>query len=103
MNWSGVYQFFRNKYIISLIFFVVWVGFFDRNNLVSQYKLGRELRRMEKEKAFYLEQIEQDTKATEDLLNNPEIIEKYARERHLMKRENEDIFLIIRKPEPNDD
>jgi cell division protein FtsB len=97
MKGKKIYRVASNKYVLSLLVFIVWVGFFDRNNFVSQYKLNRELNRLEHEKNFYVDQIEKDSKARDDLVNNIDIIEKYAREKHLMKRENEDIFLIIRK------
>ena len=98
MNWQKTYRLVSNKYILSISLFIVWVSFFDRNSLISQYRLSQELNRLEKEKAFYIEQIEKDSKATHDLLNNIEVIEKFARENHMMKRDNEDIFLIVRKP-----
>lgn len=97
VNIRKIYRIASNKYLLSLVVFIVWVGFFDRNNLVSQFRLKQELNRLEKEKAYYLSETERDKQAIDDLMHKPDVIEKYAREKHLMKRENEDIFLIIKK------
>ena len=85
----------RNKYIISLLVFFIWLLVFDRNNLVDRMKYIRMLKQMESEKQYYLEMIEEDSKKLNELKTNKENLEKFAREQYLMKREDEDIFVVI--------
>jgi cell division protein DivIC len=87
----------KNKYIIALIAFVVWMIFFDAKDILTQRERGKELREMKGSKAYYTAEIAKERKALEELKSNPAAIEKYAREKYLMKRDNEDLF-IIQKP-----
>ncbi|TVQ94685.1 MAG: septum formation initiator family protein [Bacteroidetes bacterium] len=87
-------SFLKNKYALVLIAALVWLMFFDQNNLIQQYRHGRQLKQFEAEKEYYLHEIAHDSLAVEKLKNNPEELERYAREKYLMKRENEDIFII---------
>lgn len=83
-----------NKYIISGIAFAVWMTFFDRNDIGLQLKRIHELTTLKKSEQLMTKQIA-DTKKELDLLKtNPQTLEKYARERYLMKKDNEDIFVI---------
>jgi cell division protein DivIC len=84
----------RNKYLLSLIAFVVWMLFFDKNDMFTQMQRKRELNALQESKAFYTEEIAKEKKVSEELRSNPAAIEKYARENYLMKRDNEDIFII---------
>jgi cell division protein DivIC len=68
--------------------------FFDRNDLFSQMERRSELREIKESKAYFEEQIAENRNFSKDLQFNAEAIEKYARENYLMKRENEDLFLI---------
>jgi len=92
-----LFRIIRNKYVYITLAFLVWVTVFDRNNLVHQYKLYRELRSLQQQKAFYLEEIRRDSIAMAELMSSLENLEKFGRERYLMKKEDEDIFLIIRE------
>lgn len=87
----------HNKYFYAGLAFFVWIFFFDRNNLVSRYKTMRELQNVKQQREFYMQEIKNDKKATEDLLSDTASLEKFAREKYLMKKDNEDIFLIIDK------
>lgn len=86
----------KNKYIIATILFVVYMLFIDSNNFVRQYNMLNELNKVEKEREYYLSEILENKSTTEELLNDIEMLERYAREKFLMKREEEDIFLIVR-------
>lgn len=86
----------RNKYIVASVVFFTWVFVFDKSNLLSQIDLTRKLYQLKDDKKYYMEQIRKDKIETNELLTNPEYIEKFARERYLMKKDSEDIFLIIR-------
>jgi cell division protein FtsB len=90
--------FLKNKYLITLAAFVVWILFFDDKDLLTQRERNRELTEMRESKAYYLSEIAKERKSLEELKSNPAAIEKLAREKYLMKRENEDLFLV-EKPE----
>ena len=92
-NWFLPYV--RNKYLVSTVFVVLWVFFFDQNNLMDRYKLVREVNQLEKNHRYYIELIEMDSARIIELKTSPENLEKYAREQYLMKKDNEDIFVII--------
>jgi len=87
----------KNKYVLTTLFFLIWLLFFDRHDLISQFKLRKELKKLEEEKEFYLREIEKDTKNLNELLTNPKTLEKFAREKYLMEKENEDIFVIMKE------
>ena len=87
----------KSKYVISLAAFLVVIVFLDKNDLFTQLDRKRELRELQQTKSHYSTQIEAEKKELEQLKNNPATIEKYAREKYLMKRENEDLFLISPK------
>ena len=91
---SFLRTYLANKYIVSATAFVVWLLFFDRNDLFTQIERQEALEALDESKQYYSEQIKQERKSLEDLLSNPTTIEKYARERYGMKRDNEDVFII---------
>lgn len=83
-----------NKYIITGIAFAVWMLFFDRNDLSLQLKRVNELQRLQESEKVMDVQIA-DTKHELKLLKtNPETLEKYAREKFMMKKENEDLYIV---------
>ena len=83
-----------NKYLISIILFAVIMLFVDHNNVFEQLARKQELKELEAKKKYYQEEIEKSKKELSDLSNNPAAIEKYAREKFYMKRDNEDIFIV---------
>ena len=89
----------KNKYIISSTFFVLWMLFFDRNDLMSQYQYWNQLKKLEAEKSFYTKEIKTIKKDLNELNTNPIMLEKFAREKYLMKKENEDLFIIVNTSE----
>ena len=91
--------FLRNKYFLATAFFVTWLLFFDHNDFFTQMERRRELKEIRKSKEYFAKQIEADKKFSNDLQFNAATIEKYAREKYLMKRENEDIFIVPEKPD----
>ena len=72
----------------------MWVIFFDSNNLYNRIKNLNRVHTLEKEIIFYNEKIKNDRAQLEELESNPANLEKFAREQFLMKKENEDIFII---------
>lgn len=91
---SYIPSFLKNKFFLSTAFFAIWILFFDKNDILTQIERGNELTSLKKSKEYYSEQITQERKISEELQSNPATIEKYAREKYLMKRENEDLFII---------
>jgi cell division protein DivIC len=91
----------RNKYFLSFTGFVVWMLFFDRNDLITQHHRTQEFQELLQSKQHYNQQIT-DVRSQLDLLkNNPFTLEKYAREKYYMKRENEELFIIATPDEKN--
>tara|TARA_B100001758_G_C18008565_1_gene401826 strand:+ start:73 stop:381 length:309 start_codon:yes stop_codon:yes gene_type:complete len=88
---------FKNKYIITLLFFAFWILFIDDYNLIKQYQLQKDVKKLEDKKTYYLLEIEKDSVELYHLQNTQEKQEKFAREKFLMKKENEDIFIIRSK------
>ena len=88
-----------NKYTITLLIFLVWLAFFDRNSLVGKMQLRGKIATLKKEKAYYQNKIEEDNRKMKELLSNKDNLEKFAREQYLMKNKNEDIFVIVNKEE----
>src|SRR5438128_1533843 len=84
----------KNKYFISFTAFVLWMLFFDRNDLFTQLERKKELREINQSKNYFAQRITEDRKFSKDLQFNASAIEKYAREKYLMKRDNEEVFLI---------
>ena len=87
----------KNKYLIATVVFLVWMIFFDHNNLIVHYELRSELNDLNKSKTYYQEQIDKTKKEVELMKANPKWMEKVAREQYLMKRDNEDFYLIKEK------
>lgn len=86
---------FKNKYVYTIIIFLVWMLFFDPHNFIGQVRLNRTLKELKREKEYYLTQIENDRQATFELITDTLTLEKFGREKYLMKRDNEDIYLIV--------
>ncbi len=89
-----IYRILRNKYIITLIVFFLWLLFFDQNNLVNRFSEVRRIRQLESEKDYFKERIKTDSTRLNELKTDSENLEKFAREQYLMKRDNEEIFII---------
>ena len=89
--------FFRSFYFLSGLFFVIWVGFIDSNDVFLQLKLAKQEKELVKEKEFYEDKILEVKNDREALLSNPKLLEKLAREKYLMKKDNEDLYIVIAK------
>ena len=90
-----IWPWLRNKYVLTIAVFAVWMLFFDQNNVVDRIRMGIEIRQLEEDREYYLEQIQQDSARLSELTSNKENLEKYAREQFLMKKPDEDVFVII--------
>ncbi len=94
-NKNIMIKFLKNKYLITIVLFAVWMFVFDANNIVRQFEYSNEISKLEKERQFYLNEIKENQSTTSDLVSNIDKLEKYAREKYLMKRDNEDIYLVF--------
>ena len=92
----GQYRF----YSISTSILFVWMFILDSNDLTVQYRLWSELSEMKAEKAFYQQKIKELEKEKRMVIGNPALLEKYAREKYLMKKPKQDIFVIVDEKKP---
>lgn len=88
----------RNKYVVTTLVLVVWLLFFDKNDVFSQLSLHRQVKKLEVEKKYYSTEIKNNLEQQKELQTNKKTLEKFARENYLMKRDNEDIFVIVHQP-----
>lgn len=86
---------FKNFYFLIGVFFLFWIVFIDSNDLLTQYRLGHKLSNLEADKTYFNEKIEEVKKDREELMSNKELLEKFAREKYLMKKPAEDIFVVV--------
>ncbi len=89
----------KNKYILTASAFVVWMLFFDtRDVITTHFRQRSELNRLQESKAWFEQEIETTRAELDQLRSNRHILEKYAREKYRMKRDNEDVFVISEDP-----
>tara|TARA_B100001093_G_scaffold520511_1_gene617253 strand:- start:64513 stop:64827 length:315 start_codon:yes stop_codon:yes gene_type:complete len=89
----------KNIYILSTIFFIFWILLIDDYNLLKQRKIQKKIDELTEQKKFYISEIKKDSIELIDLKTKKNKQEKFAREKFLMKKENEDLFIIRRKNE----
>ena len=85
----------KYKYVIATLFFLLWMIVFDSNNIIKQVEYMSTLNKLEQERQYYLNEIKENQSSTNELVTNIDKLERYAREKYLMKKENEDISLVI--------
>jgi cell division protein FtsB len=85
----------KNKYVLTLLVFLVWIILLDPNNLISRVREIKTRNRLEREKEYYMGRIEEDRRKLNELRTSNENLEKYAREQYRMKRPDEDLFIIV--------
>lgn len=82
-----------NKYLLILTGFIVWMLFFDENSYLVHREFNKEINELEEAINFYKLKIKEDQLIIQDLQDSLQL-EKFAREQYLMKKKNEDIFII---------
>ena len=87
--------FLRNKYLLTIIIFVLWVVLFDSNNLISQGKEMKNLKKLRAEREYYVKRIEEDKRKLIELKTDDQNLEKFAREQYRMKKADEDLYIIL--------
>ncbi len=96
--WSKIPPVLRSKYFLALLVVFLWLLFFDSHSLVQQWRTRRELKDLRQQQEFYLEEIRRDSLAIDRLESDPEAPERYAREKYMMKKEGEDVYIITEDP-----
>ncbi|HTO36451.1 MAG TPA: septum formation initiator family protein [Flavobacterium sp.] len=86
-------KYIGNRYILVLLFFLIWMLFLDNYSYLEHRVLNKEIKELETNKNYYKEEIKKDCLEIKQL-KNTEYIEKYAREKYYMKKDNEDIYVI---------
>ena len=86
---------FRNKYILTIIIFLIWLILFDSNNLISRYKELNQLYKLKKDREYFSKRIEADRKKLHELKTDNDNLEKFAREQYRMKKADEDLYIIM--------
>lgn len=83
-----------NKYLLTGLLFVAWISFFDDRDLITNYKQRQELWKLEQSKKRYTELVEQTKVELQQLQTEPAQLERFAREKYRMKKDNEDLYII---------
>ena len=92
---SPLLRVLRNFYFLTGLGFVVWMAVFDANDLGKQYDMYRKWHDLKNEKDYYEANIKTVKEDRAELLSSPALLEKFAREKYLMKRPGEDVFVLV--------
>ncbi len=93
--WKIMITLIRNKYLISILAFVIWISVFDTYSLVDRYSNIIRLNSLKKEHYFFRQELLLYQQQYKELFSGKKELEKFAREQYLMKKENEDVFIIV--------
>lgn len=88
---------FRNLFFLSGCFFAIWMFFLDENNVFAQYRLYQQWSKIESEKNFYKQEMEKAQAQYFAITNDKNYLETFAREKYFMKKDNEDLYIIVPK------
>lgn len=92
---NSIPSFLKNKYLLTALVFGVWLVFFDdRDIITTHFKHRKELHQLQQSRDYYVEQIELTQRELDQLKNDPALLEKYAREKYRMKKDDEDLFVV---------
>jgi hypothetical protein len=87
----------KNKFFLVIIGLIIWLLYFDKNDVFTQFDLISKCNKLNFEKEYYITEIEKNKKEIFELQNNKESLETFAREKYHMKRDNEDVFVFVQK------
>jgi len=91
---TNIHPIAKNKYLLTAVIFAIWMIFFDTQDVITtHFKLRKELNQLENSRKYYLGQIEDTKKELGQLKSDPATLEKYAREKYRMKKDNEELFI----------
>lgn len=88
-------SFIRNKYVITIAAMCAWLLFFDKNDVFTQYQLISKCDKLQEEKEYYLSEIESQRRQLHELRTDRKSLETFSREKYLMKKDNEDVFVFV--------
>lgn len=86
---------FRNKYLLTILIFLIWIILLDSNNLISRFKDMRELRRLQADREYYQNKIDEESRKLRELKTDNNNLEKFAREQYRMKKPDEDLYIVM--------
>lgn len=92
--WRWFLSRLRNKYFLTSFIFLLWLLIFDSSNLIDMYGTKKRIRKLNSEKVYYEHKIKEDKRKINELRTNKNNLEKFAREQYLMKKSNEELFII---------
>jgi cell division protein FtsB len=92
-----VLKYSSNFYVLATLSFLVWMIFIDSNNLPTQWRLTKQLWELEDQKEFYKQKKIQIQQERNELFGNSDLLEKFAREKYLMKKPTEDLYVVVEK------
>ena len=87
----------KNKYFIVIVVLISWLMYFDKNDVFTQYELVQKCNKLNTEKEYYISEIEKNKTEINELQNNSKNLETFAREKYLMKKDSEDVFVFTSK------
>lgn len=93
--WHIISPYVRNKYLVAIFVFIIWISFLDENRLIDRVEALKEVSNLEEQNNYYLTQIEENNKRLNELRTNKQNLERFAREQYLMKKPNEEIFVMV--------
>lgn len=94
-TWKIIWPYLKNKYVITIVVFTIWITFFSQYSLTDRIRLAGEINQLELDKDYYREQIVRDSVRLQELTTDRDNLEKFAREQYYMKGEKEEIFVVI--------
>jgi cell division protein DivIC len=97
MQFFRRFRFLKNFYLASSVGLLVWLLFFEMNGIPDQIKNWWKLQQLDKQKEYYVEQIDLLKKEQASTLGTEKLMEKYAREKYFMKKDSEDVFVLVDK------
>ncbi len=90
-------RYIHNWFFYTGLLFVVWISFFDKNSLVEQSKLSKTIHDLDSREQFYQSELVKASNEIQAYEKDTALLEKFAREKYYMKKDNEEVFVIVRE------
>ena len=90
---NKIFNFIKSTTGLIIIFFIIWMIYFDSNSLLKHKRLNKDMDELNERKSYYIKEINKDKRELK-MIQSDSGLEKYAREKLFMKKDNEEIFLI---------